>query len=174
MSFLSQLLPEKWGPTPTRLLASARLQVTSYGRQAEQTCQNPSWEQGPEGTLRGSWEAPQPPTPSPCQHSKSARGSWARPSPPPSIPRGPGPNGLVTFREKPAGYGLPKAQPFGWPSQAAGQDKTLPLTAHVQSPCPLRPVGQGKRRLRPPPPPAPPADPSAGVGAGAGTERKGS
>lgn len=150
MAFLSQLLPEKWGPTPTRLLASARLQVTSCRRQAEQTCQNPSWEQEPEGTtrqavnprrgaLRGSGEAPQSPTPSPCQHSKSARGSWARPSPPPSIPRGPGPNGLVTFREKPAGYGLPKAQPFGWPSQAAGQDKTLPLTAHVQSPCPLRP-----------------------------------
>lgn len=155
MSFLSQLLPEKQGPTPTWLLASARLQVTSYRRQADQTCQNPSRGQEPEGATRqagnprhraprGPREAPQPPTPFPCQHSKSARGSWARPLPPPSIPGGPGPKGLVTFREKPAGYGLPRAQPFGWPSQAAGQDKTLPLTAHVQSPCPLKP-----RKVRP-------------------------
>ena len=164
MSFLSQLLPEKWGPTPTRLLASARLQVTSYGRQAEQTCQNPSWEQGPEGTLRGSWEAPQPPTPSPCQHSKSARGSWARPSPPALHSQRPWPERFGHFSGKTCGVWPPEGTAIwlAFPGRGAGQNspingarpKSLPPQARrsggeaAAPPAPACPTGRSQRRGR--------------------------
>lgn len=107
--------------------------------------------------LRTSWEGSWVPHPHPVPRtvSRLREAGPARPRPP--FPEVLAQQGLVTFWEKPAGCGLLRAQPLDWPSQAAGQDNTLPVTAHsahFQSPClphtpKCTPIGQGGSLLTP-------------------------